>query len=61
MSRRATGGPRWMAISASLRRRGTELGLQAALADNLTLGALPDLRRCYAARLMVRVRSDGEC
>src|SRR5688500_10007217 len=33
MSRRATGGPRWMAIVSSLWRRGTELGLQAALAD----------------------------
>jgi hypothetical protein len=29
MSRRVTGGPRWMAIVRTLRRPGTELGLQA--------------------------------
>src|ERR1044071_9729700 len=43
MSRRVTGGLRWMAIAVPFRRGGTELGLQAALADVTCAHSNPDV------------------
>ena len=48
MSRRATGGQRWMTVAAALRRCGTELGLQI---DSLAIR--PIVRGAQAADYLI--------
>ena len=60
MSRRATGGPRWMAIAAPLRRCGTELGLQAASLTYAPHHGSPRRRRSGARMFEIQAAS-GSC